>query len=87
MAELTLDEVRDDGTGLYVVCVHCADCDELLMAGKKMTGVDMAKDWVQIVASSPLCCPKCPKGCIPTASDCNAHTKLRIIRYDLQGGD
>lgn len=75
---LTLDDVRNDDVGKYLLSVHCADCDESLINSKIMTGTELVKNWLLIVASSPLTAPKCPKGCPPTASDCNAHTKLRI---------
>lgn len=80
--ELTLDDIRNDATGLYFVAVHCAECNELILKGKEMTGVHMAKNWLLIVASSPLATSRCPKGCEPTYSDCNAHTKLKIRKVD-----
>lgn len=77
---LTLDDIRNDDVGKYIVSVHCADCRALILDGNEMTGTVMAKSWTLIVASSPLASSACPKGCRPTYSDCNAHTNLRIRR-------
>lgn len=77
---LSVDDVRHDAAGTYVVDVHCADCDAILNRSKEMTGVELAQDWTLIVASSPLVTFKCRRGCRATASDCNANTKLKIKR-------
>lgn len=62
--------------------VLCSDCGEKLNSTIEMTKEELEKSWSRLVMSSPLVTGACPKGCVPTYSDCNANTKLKI--YDME---
>jgi hypothetical protein len=68
-------EMKPDGN--YRVVVRCKDCGSVINSTKVLSGNDLKHGWIHIVTSSVFV-GSCPKGCPPTFSDCNLHTKLDI---------
>lgn len=67
---------RDGGPAPTWGNVHCRDCGELLNSAENFP--ESAR--MQLILSSPLVTPSCPKGCRATASDCNANSVM--VWYD-----
>lgn len=59
---------------LFTCVVKCRgfECGETLARATDIPG----NEYTRICLSAPLNTPRCPKGCAPTFSDCNANSSL-----------
>jgi len=80
MTRFELNEIPKDDETLYQVEAVCATCEAIIDTSRKITGKDLHKHWTMIVMGAGFSNGACPKGCKPTFTDLNIHTKLRIIR-------
>ena len=60
---------------LLTAIVTCRDCGEQLAKAEHVP----ENEKTRIILSAPLVTPSCPKGCRPTADDCNANTNLEWL--------
>lgn len=83
---IELKDIENDSENKYTVVMKCADCKMVMQSTPPMTGVELSKAWIRIVASAPLANIRCPEGCTPTDHDYNAHHILVIEKSDDKNG-
>ncbi len=64
----------------YVMRAKCSECGAKIMESKRISALELVKDWILVNMSAPLNAPRCPKCKYSSYSDCNMALDKKIIK-------
>lgn len=74
--KIKIGDVKPDGK--YIVKVLCGGCESVLVESIELSGDDLKDSWANLVMTKGFNTPRCDKGCVPTFSDLNINSEMRI---------